>query len=103
MTKGSFFIISAALLTLFLASTPDTPDADQSETMAQIDAVAAAIDSNLTLFKHKHRKTIDFFGWDIYYDTSGIVKYHNYQSCFRLNYYYQAKRLILCTIDGSFP
>ena len=68
-----------------------------------IDKYALQIDSILNTFKKEHDKCCDCFGTDTYFkDSSEIVKIHNYQSCFNIDFYYENNELILVTIDGSF-
>lgn len=68
----------------------------------EIDSYAARIDSNLALYKRVHSKSMDCFGWDSYSDSTGVLKSHNYESCFMIDFYYNQDKLVLVTIDGSF-
>jgi hypothetical protein len=92
-------ITTAFILTIFLSFKKESAEVK----IAAIDKYVSHIDSNLNIYIKQHSKCCDCFGTDTYYkDSLTIVKIHNYQSCFNVDYYYDNNRLVLATIDGSF-
>lgn len=86
-----------------MAFTP-VDNGKNAEKIKIIDNYAALVDRNLDSFERKHAKCKDCFGIDGYFKTSAtIVKIHNYQACLNIDYYYYRNKLVLVTIDGSFP
>lgn len=91
----------ALIAIIFTLSSFDKPAID--EKLQSIDKYVSEIDSNLSRYALNHTKCSDCFGTDKYSQPNGdVVKIHNYQSCFNIDFYYRKKRLVLVAIDGSF-
>lgn len=96
----SLLILSA--ICLFIFEVPATAQTHEKKIKA-IDSYASTIDSNLKKYRREHKKCCDCFGTDKYFaDSTTLVKFRNYQSCFRIDFYYKKEKLVLVTIDGSF-
>lgn len=68
-----------------------------------INRYVLSVNANISKYQKEHSKCCDCFGTDTYFkDSATIVKIHNYQSCFKIDYYYRDNDLVMVTIDGSF-
>jgi hypothetical protein len=91
-------VILLVFCLLSVSKIKDTGDyTPQSEN--EIDAYALQTDHDLNNYRRVHRKSMDCFGTDTYYkDSINIVKLHNYQSCFMIDFYYKNDQLYMARI-----
>lgn len=95
--------LSFITIILTLTSTQSFGQDSINWKIEKIDKYVSVINSDLNKFQKEHQNCCDCFGSFIYYkDSATIVKIHNYQSCFNIDYYFENNELVFVAIDGSF-